>query len=412
MDNVTHSLVGLAIAETTLRGRESKLRGPLYFASFVATNIPDLDFIYAKFLAKPLGYVLHHRGHTHTLISILPQALLVLLMMFLYSRWKKLRWSGADWRSLTLVSFLGVGVHLLLDSLNSYGVHPFWPWNNTWYYLDAIFILEPMFWIALAPMLAVAAPGRWRKAIYWGIFGGALAMLFFVGFMPLGMQIFYVLCGIAFALTALYFNAAQRAVLASAYCVIFVSLLVIISQGVAGSVRSRIDQMNPEDSVADVVRTPFPGNPLCWNFHAVGSNSVNATYWIRSGRFQLPFLTSRTDFCSEYFQSKEKNVPQRPLAGDPSSERAGITWSGEFLKPLAELQVAARSSCQFGAFLQFARAPFWIENGERLYFGDIRYDRDSSKGFAEFESNANAPCPRNLPGWRAPIHDLLRITDQ
>ena len=40
-----------------------------------------------------------------------------------------------------------------LDFTNSYGVHPFWPVDNRWYYGDAVFIVEPLLWACSAPLL-------------------------------------------------------------------------------------------------------------------------------------------------------------------------------------------------------------------------------------------------------------------
>ena len=39
--------------------------------------------------------------------------------------------------------------HIVADAWNSYGVHPFWPFDNHWYYGDAINIYEPWLWVIL-----------------------------------------------------------------------------------------------------------------------------------------------------------------------------------------------------------------------------------------------------------------------
>src|SRR5438067_5678669 len=51
-----------------------------------------------------------------------------------------------------------------MDSLNVYGVHPFWPFDANWYYGDLVFIVEPVFWIAFGiPLAGMVArrPLRW-----------------------------------------------------------------------------------------------------------------------------------------------------------------------------------------------------------------------------------------------------------
>ena len=74
MDNVTHSLAGLLLAEGVVqvqarRGRplSGAARSAVYFTSLLSNNLPDLDFLYAPITHGQLGYLLHHRGMTHTL---------------------------------------------------------------------------------------------------------------------------------------------------------------------------------------------------------------------------------------------------------------------------------------------------------------------------------------------------------
>jgi sec-independent protein translocase protein TatC len=58
----------------------------------LAGNFPDLDLVLTPLLPAPLGYLLHHRGHTHTVLYALPQmlllaALMVALPVVLYQTW-------------------------------------------------------------------------------------------------------------------------------------------------------------------------------------------------------------------------------------------------------------------------------------------------------------------------------------
>ena len=84
MDNVTHSLAGLLLAESAVRlrahrtGEEPSPRFRLVAAlsSMLAANLPDSDLFYTGVGADRLVYLLHHRGHTHTvLIAVLGAAL-------------------------------------------------------------------------------------------------------------------------------------------------------------------------------------------------------------------------------------------------------------------------------------------------------------------------------------------------
>jgi hypothetical protein len=57
-----------------------------------------------------------------------------------------------------LLIAIALASHLALDALNSYGVHPFYPVDNKWYFGDAVFILEPWLWLLLG--IAAAWNGR------------------------------------------------------------------------------------------------------------------------------------------------------------------------------------------------------------------------------------------------------------
>lgn len=69
MDNLSHSVVGLAAGELTHR--------LLLLACWLSSNFPGFDLLFTHLPLSPLGYLLHHRGHTHTLLHALPQALLI-----------------------------------------------------------------------------------------------------------------------------------------------------------------------------------------------------------------------------------------------------------------------------------------------------------------------------------------------
>ena len=78
MDNLTHSLVGAALAELTLPPAAPRAtRRTFFIAGVVAANLPDADLVYTRITAPPVGYLLHHRGHTHTLGGIVVLGLAV-----------------------------------------------------------------------------------------------------------------------------------------------------------------------------------------------------------------------------------------------------------------------------------------------------------------------------------------------
>ncbi|MEK7354805.1 MAG: metal-dependent hydrolase, partial [Bdellovibrionota bacterium] len=158
MDNVTHTLVGLAAGELIHRSLPAETndtdrsirRRLLLIACAVASNFPDLDLVLSPLLPPPLGYLLHHRGHTHTILYSLPQAFM--MIAFIWFGWRNarelLRRSQAARTGLLIATLLGFTLHLSMDFLNSYGIHPFHPFDSRWFYGDMIFIIEPLFWIS------------------------------------------------------------------------------------------------------------------------------------------------------------------------------------------------------------------------------------------------------------------------
>ena len=178
MDNITHSLVGLGAGELLHRSlppeadaaHQSTRHRLLLFACAVASNAPDLDLFLTRLLPQPLGYLLHHRGHTHTVLLALPQALVILALIWLLwpSARALLKASRSARAGLGGALLLGFGLHLGMDFLNSYGVHPFYPFDTHWFYGDMIFIVEPVFWVAFGvPMAMLLRPPAAARPWCW-----------------------------------------------------------------------------------------------------------------------------------------------------------------------------------------------------------------------------------------------------
>ncbi len=139
MDNLAHTLTGLALAEAGLR-RKTAL-GATTLA--IAANLPDIDaFIY--FVGDGIDALAFRRGWTHGILAML---LLPLLLAALMRAIARLRRPAADapapsWRWLIALSAIGVWSHPLLDLLNTYGVRLLMPFSNRWFYGDTLFIID------------------------------------------------------------------------------------------------------------------------------------------------------------------------------------------------------------------------------------------------------------------------------
>src|SRR5689334_17157741 len=132
MDNVTHSLAGVLVAELVCLRREqgpdaATFRTAALWTSVLANNLPDMDFVYRRITPGKLGYLLHHRGHTHTVVGAVALAALTLGLVAAVARVRGVRFDPRSFRWLTALAMAGTLLHVVMDYQNNYGVHPFWP---------------------------------------------------------------------------------------------------------------------------------------------------------------------------------------------------------------------------------------------------------------------------------------------
>ena len=188
MDNVTHALAGCLLGEATTVVLErrgvavtARVRNALFAVGIISAELPDTDLLYAGSTLGmgKLGYMLHHRGYTHTVLFAIVGALLVWWAALALRKELK---DASLGRTILGLAFVGTFSHLLLDYTNSYGLHPFWPIKNNWYYGDAVFILEPWLMVAAIPPLYWLARGRVGKSIYGVTLAGILLAAWLIGF--------------------------------------------------------------------------------------------------------------------------------------------------------------------------------------------------------------------------------------
>lgn len=410
MDNVTHSLAGWLVAEAALamRARSPSPRTPsrgfrttLVATSIVANNLPDLDFLYRGITPGKLGYLLHHRGHTHTVPGALALGVLAIAVAFGASRWRRAAFLPADRRTLVALALLGPLLHITMDFQNSYGVHPFWPLYDGWFYGDSIFIVEPLLFAVALPVLIFLAESRLVR----GLLGVLLAAIVVAGatrrFVPLGSAI-----AISVLAAGATFVASRCRPGARAFVGIAGWLAITLTFIVAGKVASRLVRASsasffPTTTVVDEVRTPMPANPLCWSIWVLGT--AGGDYVARKAVVSVwPGVLS-----SERCAALERNAP---IASPPTKITAdhAVAWYSTFARPVSELRDLPRANCTAAAFLRFARAPFWTPPGSGWRtVGDLRFRGNRGFGFAEVAAGAG-PCPKNVPPWTPPRADLLR----
>ncbi len=175
MDNLTHSLVGLAAAKAGLE----RLSPGATVACVLAANAPDLDIL--AVLGGKWFYLHHHRGITHSFVGTLALALLIpclfyavdLLVARIRKRPPRVRFTG-----LLIASLIASATHPLMDWTNNYGVRPFLPWSGEWYYGDLVFIIDPWLWLTVGGAAFLLTSKRTWQTVFWTVLALVLTGLF------------------------------------------------------------------------------------------------------------------------------------------------------------------------------------------------------------------------------------------
>lgn len=145
MDNITHSLTGLALARAGL----NRLGPGVTLLMILSANAPDIDILAAPFGA--LTYLEAHRGWTHCLVGLPFMAALSVAVT------AAIRRSSLPWLRMWLLACIGVASHLLLDWTNSYGIRLLLPFSSHWFALDLNSLTDGLF----LPALVLAAVWPW-----------------------------------------------------------------------------------------------------------------------------------------------------------------------------------------------------------------------------------------------------------
>jgi inner membrane protein len=377
--------MGATLAELVLpAGATRAARRTFFIAGVVAANLPDADLVYTRITPAPLGALLHHRGHRHTIVglAVLGAAMVAVCAL------PKIRQSVEPWRGrLWALIAIALASHLILDSWNSYGIHPFWPISTRWIYGDAVYILEPWLWLFLgvaATLNTVSRTGR-------GLLGATLALLLgagaWLGVIPIVAVL--ALAAVALAYAALVWRATpqRRSSVGLALALGFVGSLFATRE----VVRAKVHASPPpgmRGRIVDVVLSPEAANPLCWSALSIASD----------------------ESAGEYVMTRASVTP----LGASGCGRAGgraVHWDDPLPQSLARLRALHRDDCWVRAWLQFGRAP----EITTATISDYRYGRGTRGNFTMMPLRppaAAAVCPANLTDWRPPRGDLLGVLDR
>ena len=410
MDNLTHTLVSALVGESIHRSTmssskltESAHRTVAITVMVVGGNLPDSDLIQTQWAGTKLDYLLHHRGYTHTVLGVLILSLLLFVAVRLWWRYRRIEPSAADVRVLILLSVLAPLLHLGLDLTNSYGIHPFWPVDNRWYYGDAVFIVEPLLWACAAPLLFTLR-SRVVRAVVALVLVVGIGLSWGSGLVQAPFATLLTLLTIGLAVVGRY--ASARTALAGGIAAWLVLTAVFVATGRMADARinALLAQSYPAERILDTVLTPLPANPVCREVMSVAL--AGNSYVVRSGTHSLAPTWIPAGSCA---QLRLSGTPTAPL-GEPSQPSSDeMAWIGELSMARELPATLAQDFCAVGALLQFARVPWVAPRDDGWLVGDLRYDREPELGFAEIEVSHSADaCPVFRAPWVPPRLDLLQ----
>jgi inner membrane protein len=414
LDNLTHTLIGILVGESAARltaVRSAKLAAATRRNMFVTimafgSNLPDLDFLPSRFLDDKLHYLLHHRGHTHTILGAVTIAALLYLASEAWCRWHRHALSATDRVQLAAVACLATLLHIALDFTNTYGVHPFWPFDNRWYYGDAVFIVEPLLWAVCAPLVFFVRTSAAKVGIGLALAAGVL-LSFTTGLVPLGASLTLLLFTLAMLAAGKLMPQPHALALSAALWLTITGVFAASSATARDRSLAISSQTFPQDELLDIVLTPLPVNPLCWQVQFVHADTE--AWYVRQAALSIAPRLIPADRCPLRGQNADRTVPYAPIA---ATNTAAIAWSGEIRTSHALLADALPRSCPASAFMRFARAPWLTRHEDKWILGDARYDHERALGFAEIEIQLEEACAASweVP-WVAPRRDLLEFAD-
>ena len=384
-------------------------RSSVYAFAVIGNNLPDLDFTYAGISGKTFGYLLQHRGYSHTLPAALGFAAAMLGVLLLLARWRKKTLPRADWPMLAAVALVSPLLHIAMDFANNYGVHPFWPVYDGWFYGDSFFILEPSFWLVLIAPLSFSYRFRPLRVVLWLILGVALVALWYRALVPRSHAL--VLSALTLSLLSLARrrSARTRMLMAASGFVVLGAAFVLGSRLAKAEVRAQAQLLYPSATVLDIVVTPMPANPFCWSALLVSQD--DGKYSVRLGRAATWPAWLNLRECP-FDRDATPTAPLQPLA---SSADARVLLLSEYRVAVADLRSIADARCEARAFFRFARVPYLtaIEPDGSRVLGDLRYDRKRGLDFSDIRLTPEpGSCPRYVPPWRPPRADIVSVDGQ
>ena len=232
----------------------------------VAANAPDVDVL--SFARGEYFALSFRRGITHGWPALLVLPFLVAGIMLAWDRWGRRRRDSeaapARAGPILALSALGLLTHPTLDWMNTYGMRWGLPFDGSWSYGDALFIIDPWMWLALGGAVFLASRHSRGSLIAWGALATLTSLLVIIGLGP-RTAVLWTLGLAAIIAFRVRRGAARplqpRAVGSTIACVVVYVMVLVAADVVASREVSEAAEARGL-SVVDVMLAPLRGNPF------------------------------------------------------------------------------------------------------------------------------------------------------
>ena len=400
MDNITHSLVGITLGRAVSRKESNHdAAKAAIWTGVIGSNFPDIDFV-SHFLHRGgeitrLAYLLFHRGLTHSILGSIP---LGIGAAFLGARIVK---RNCSW-SLVFFGVFSVLIHIFSDYWNEYGVHPFSPLMNGWFYGDTIFILEPSLWLAMLPLALGGKLRNGLSTLWWIPLIGLLSVLWFGPYTSIGIAVGMT---ILFVVSFFFYKWTREPLVTLGLLSVLLLCFAFGSYRAREGVKEALHIQGASWNAVgnNLLVSPAPGNPFCWRVMA--SAQIQGYLVTAAGIWSQWPEVFNPDTCHFRGLLNPLNIFP-PLQTSLLTSSKNLLWQYEFRGSLDEFKRFKKENTAFRRFLGFARFPFWKRDAERLIFGDLRFSRGSGRGFAEFEFPIRTTEGEDLPQWKGALDEV------
>jgi inner membrane protein len=364
LDPIAHTFTGMALAAAGLR-RATPLAAT---ALLMGVNAPDID-VFAGFLGAYQSTALR-RGWTHGVLALALWPFVLTGVLLASDRWvrRRRRPDAAPARAgpLLALTALAVLTHPSLDWLNNYGLRWLMPFDGRWFYGDALFVIDPWFWLAMGGAAFLTFSQSRVARVRWTVFFALATVLIVLNarLVPLSAALLW-LVGVAVlvAVRSRLREASPATREHAARVGIAVATLYVLAMiGASAAARSELRSAAAARGLEalDLMVAPPPANPFGGDVVVMTRDDYH------TGRFDW-FATPRVSFDGE-----PVSRPRGPLfeaAAEVPAARRFLVWSRY---PAIEVETAP-------------------DGGTLVHFFDVRYHSFDRLSGPTIELPAGAP---------------------